>query len=378
MANSSGDPYEDLAPLKPEEVHFLAAVAKRAFQSVLRHPDPIYLKSHEKTGKLVEPLKEIYVASLAFQLPDPHHHSKELSFSERSRPWSPLPYRLVEFQGDGGSPGWEDLPNTVKDFLDEGRKVGASPHFVLLNELSHGFEERERLKSKWVDLAETYSTYILPGTFHCTTEFFGVAPIYCPDRRRFHSALKQNAAIKQEERIRTPDARELLVFETDYGNIVLWICLDMYDPGLVLKFLNITHRFTGKRQDRAKKKREISLVLIPAYSKDSEDNIKNCVKTISRFSKTAMVCTNSFLDPGVENRLESHGFSCGEQMDIVLQKKYQIEGLKETFCMATLYRLDLKTLEEHQAANYQQNGIFSSAFSAIINGGPYVLHDVPD
>jgi hypothetical protein len=369
------DPTDKLVELKSEEVDFLAAVAKRAFQSVLRHPEPIDLTTGEGSRRDV-PREDLFIASLAFQLPDPSAHSRELPRpSAQGRPWSPEHrYSLVEFRGKGESFVREELFQITEDFLQFTTTVGAPPHFVLLNELSHAFEKQDRLKSRWAELAKTHSTYIVPGTFHCNGEFFGVAPIYCPNPERNHYALKQNAAIKQRERIRTPDARELFVFETDYGNIVLWICLDMYDPGLVLKFLNITHRFTGKPEERAKVKREISLVLIPAYSTDSADNIRNCVRTISRFSKTAMVCTNSYLG----SRLESHGFSCGEPLTVVLEKEYPLPGLSGPFCKAILYKINLKDLQQNQASNYEQNGIFSSTFSAIINGGPYVLRDIPD
>jgi hypothetical protein len=369
------DPVGSLVPLRKDEVEFLSAVAKRAFQSVLRHPDPIGVRTNEERRR-DSPAGTLYVASLAFQLPDPVRHSREIPRRASSSvpSWSPSEkYRVVAFQND--RPSWEDLPGIVEDFLQEGKRLGALPHFVLLNELAHAFEQRSRLGAKWAELAAAYKTYIIPGTFHCTSELFGVAPLYCPDPGLEAHALKQNSAVKLKERIRTPDSRELFLFDTDFGNIVVWICLDMYDPGLVLKFLNATHRFTGKTQDRAKIDREISLVLVPAYSTDSEENIRNCVKTISRFSKTAMICTNSYLP---DQRLESHGFSCGEPLPEVLQKTYELPGLPGDFCRATLYGIDMRELEKHQAANYEQNGVFSNTFSTIINGGPYAVRDLPD
>ena len=124
----------------------------------------------------------------------------------------------------------------------------------------------------------------------------GVAPIYAPHRKT-QNVLKQNSARRQGEVIRTPDSRELFIYETDYGNVVVWICLDIYDPGLVLKFLSRTNRFSGSKEERRQKNREISLVLIPAYSHDEAENIRSCVKTLSRFSKTVMICTNAFVDP---------------------------------------------------------------------------------
>lgn len=369
MGNGGVDPLEKMAALKREEVDFLAAVAKRAYQSVLRHGDPIYLKTHNR-----QPHKKLYVASLSFRLPDPHQFGKELK--GKGLRWSPDPYKLVVFQKDGQGLSWEALPHIAEAFIQEAfEAVGSPPHFVLLNELCHAFEERAEMESRWAALAEKHQTYIVPGTFHCIHEYFGVAPIYCPDPEKNHYALKQNAAIKQGERIRTPDSRELVVYETDYGNIVLWICLDIYDPGLVLKFLNTTNRFTGKRTERERHGREISLVLVPAYSRDPENNIENCVKTISRFSKTAMVCANSYEDLKTPSRLESHGFWGGKPLEVVLEKEFHAVG--EPVCKAVLYEIDLEKLRQLQAQNYQDNGIFSSSFSAIINGN-YVIRDVAD
>jgi hypothetical protein len=248
MENRGVDPYEQLAALKREEVDFLSAIAKRAYQSVLRHPEPIFLKTRDQS----QPTKKLHVASLAFRLPDPHLFSKELKAKGKLR-WSPDPYKLVVFPEDGEAPGWDDLPRTVEAFLQEAAAIEAPPHFILLNELSHGFEKRADLELAWSALSQRYETYIVPGTFHCTKEFFGVAPIYCPDPEKNDFVLKQNAAVKQGERIRTPDSRELVVYETDYGNIVLWICLDVYDPGLVLKFLNTTNRFAGKREEKGRR-----------------------------------------------------------------------------------------------------------------------------
>jgi hypothetical protein len=369
MTDGVINPLDTLVALKPEEMDFLSAVAKRAFQSVPRHPEPIYLKTKREMHR-ERPADKLYVASLAFQLPDPHLNSHEMP-GPASR-WPGDPYKAVTFKDD--RPSWNDLPGIVEDVIQEGKDLDASPHFVLLNELSHSFEERDQLASKWTELARIHKTYIVAGTFHCTDEYFGVAPIYCPDPTKNTQAFKLNSALKQGERIRTPDTRELYIFETDFGNIVVWICLDMYDPGLVLKFLNVTHRFTGTMGKRATKKREISLVLVPAYSGDSEENISNCARTISQFSKTAMICTNSYLP----DRLESYGFNGGEPLTPVFEKDYPLAGLEGTFCRAKLYGVDLKELEKHQAANYEQNGIFSSTFSAIINGGPYAVRDLPD
>lgn len=204
MPNSGPEPLSDIASLKKEELDFLAAVAKRAYQSVLHHSREIYLKTPGRRG---QPLKRLYVASLAFSLPNPSAFVKEFRKSSGKK-WSPEPYELLVFK-EGG----ERLLETAEDFLQEAARNGTMPHFLLLNELSHAFEERDDLEIRWAALAKRYGIYIVPGTFHCTSEFFGVAPIYCPDLEKNSYALKQNSAVKQGEKIRTPDNRELVIYD---------------------------------------------------------------------------------------------------------------------------------------------------------------------
>jgi hypothetical protein len=372
----SADPFDDLSALRPEELNFLASVVKRACQSVLGHHSPIDLTTNP-SHRRDPPQETLYVASLAFNLPNPagHSHTIPRRLDQRGAPGLSLErYSIVEFRGEANRL-WSELPRITEDFIGEAQAlpgVRQAPHFVLLNELSHAFEDSARLQSRWAELARHYRTYVVPGTFHCTTEYVSVAPIHCPNPDRSTFALKLNAAAKQNEKIRTPDARQLYIFETDFGNVVLWICLDMYDPGLVLKFLNVTHRFSARGGERAKPNREVSLVLVPAYSADSQENIGACVRSISRFSKTAMVCANAMYP----SRQESYGFGCGEPLGIVLEKSYPLPGSNGIACRATLYGVDLRALRTSQAANYS-TGIWSSAFAAIINGS-YVVHDVPD
>jgi|SRR5947209_12469709 len=353
--------------LKPEELDLLASITRRAYQSVLTHT-PIHLR----TGRDVGPLQTLRVASLAFRLPNPLTFAKEMP-PVGSGVLNPERYKLVVFDDDSEVLTLEDILQTVDRFLEETRKQGCPPHFVLLNELSHAFERPTAVGARWLNLAEKYETYIVPGTYHATDELFGVAPIYAPHRKT-QNVLKQNSARRQGEVIRTPDSRELFIYETDYGNVVVWICLDIYDPGLVLKFLSRTNRFSGSKEERRQKNREISLVLIPAYSHDEAENIRSCVKTLSRFSKTVMICTNAFVDPAGE-RLESYGFCGGDPLKEVLFKEYTSAAGKNV-CKAFLYEVDLEVLRSKQAASYQSDGVFSSPFTTIINGGPGSLRDV--
>lgn len=363
----AGDPFDDMLRLKPDELDLLASITKRAFQSVLSHK-PIRLK----TGRYIGPLPKLRIASLAFRLPDPSDFVQQIP-SPGSGTLSSDAYELVVFDEENDCLPCKEVPRIVEEFLKESDRLGRKPHFVLLNELSHAFERPDELAAIWLSLAQKYETYIVPGTYHSTDEFFGVAPIYGPGKKSAN-VLKQNPARRQGEFIRTPDSRELFTYQTDFGNVIVWICLDVYDPGLVLKFLNITNRFSGDREERKKKKREISLVLIPSFSSDKAENIQYCVQTLSRFSKTAMICTNTFIKDDLE-RLESYGFCSGEALvEIPCEEYRSISG--KLVCKPWLYEVDLKGLRRTQATSYKRDGMFSSPFASIINGGPGGFREV--
>jgi hypothetical protein len=365
-----GDPLEKMLRLNKDEVKLLASITKRAYQSVLSHI-PVDLK----TGRDIGVLKTLWVASLSLRLPDPISYVREVPGPGSGRLGRDS-YKLVVYDLENQELPWRTISHIAEDFLKECRDQSCPPHFVLLNELAHSFERPRDLASYWSTLANRFETYIVPGTYHSKDEFFGVAPIYGPRSGQAANVLKQNAARRMGEHIRTPDSRELYTYQTDYGNVVVWICLDIYDPGLVLKFLNITNRFSGKGEDRARRKREISLVLIPAYSSDSTKNIEACVQDLSRFSKTAMICANSFTDTA-DDRLETFGFCGGTPLRQAFVKEYSFAG-SQIVCKAVLYEIDLGSLRQSQAENYQDNGIFSSPFSTIINGGPYSFEDVAE
>jgi hypothetical protein len=373
MDAPGGDPFDEMLRLKSDELDLLASITKRAYQSVLTHR-PIRLK----TGQAAESPQTLRVASLAFKLPDPSGFIQQMP-SPGAGVLNPTQYELVVYdEGNDALPA-KEIPRIVGEFLEEARQQNCAPHFVLLNELSHAFEGLSEQEDEWFRLAKEYKTYIVPGTYHSTDEFFGVAPIYGP-RRKTANVLKQNPARRQGEIIRTPDSRELFTYVTDYANVVIWICLDVYDPGLVLKFLNLTNRFSGEKEERQQKKREISLVLIPAFSSDRTENIRYCIQTLSRFSKTAMICTNSFIEGKTKTeRLESYGYCAGEPLVETLSREYSsVSGKASCVCRSWLYEVDLHGLRGTQATSYQKDRMFSSPFATIINGGPAVFRDVKE
>ena len=227
------DPLDEKNNFDPDEIRFLASLAARAYRCVIRETNPIDLTT---PGKVFRAPQNLRIAALAFEFPDPAEHVKEQSKSKSSvfaRVGHKYSHVLMRNKGDNRGRAKYILERS-ESFLQACADRDKKPHFVLLNELALCFDNMMDLKERWKELAQRFACYIVPGTFHCTETSFSVAPILTPNGRE-DEVLKHNPARRQEERIRTPDSRSIQVFETDYGNIVVWICLDLYDPGLVFR-----------------------------------------------------------------------------------------------------------------------------------------------
>ena len=349
-----------IARLQNEELHFLASLTRRACQAVIQPQEITKLRTASRRN----PPSAVRVACLSFDVPFPRGSiSKGTSHqpSRISRYLGTPSYDYVEVDEDG----CESIFEQVKEYLET---CSTKPHFVLLNELSLCFSDRDRISDRWKMLAKDHGIYLLPGTFHCSKTYFNVAPIYTPSPDKYHEIAKHNTALRAGENIRTPDAKKFHILPTDFGNLLIWICLDMYDPGLVLKFLNITHRFAtaSKRPNEG-----VHLVLIPSYNSDARDNIKDCARQLSYFSKTAIVCANSFRGEDSDSpRREAFGYVVGQPMRAITQRDTDAYH-------AALFEFDVPELSRLQGASFLEDGINSSPFSSIVRGGRFSIREIP-
>lgn len=409
---SSKDPIGELSSLTSDEHKFLAFLAKRAYQSVISSPggpESLRTFSNKKSdlGDKDKPTAEhealpetIRIAAFAFRLPDlPLDHTHMVRFCPEALQGEWDRHQIVSFDCRDHRIHKHALKMIacVEEFLEQNKKNGRI-HFVLMNELALSFSRptRDVLLAKWKSIAERYETYVIPGSYHCEERLFGVAPVIAPQAYRgIREVLKQNTAAHMHELIRTPDVRMLRSFATNYGNISIWICLDLYDPGLVFKLLSLTHR--GRRTDLEKRRKpgqEINLVLIPSYNGDRTDSIREAISSLSQFCKVAVVAANSFHGSAPDDvRLETFGFLAGTKIvssaaeptaptspiPLVPDSDESKNSVKvePKFCEAAIYSINSKDLQSRQAENFVDSRVFSAAFKAIVKGEP-LIRSIPE
>lgn len=358
---SADEPLREVSKLSREEQHFLWLLTKRTTQAVLWDPPRKSLKSGHQVGD------ERLVATLCLNLPDPQVHLQESPTGEE---FSYLGYQYKQVS----YPAQEEAVGCLRSFLEHCSKQKKLPRFVVLNELALSFEDRAVMCSEIEALARKFGVYIAAGSYHCPDELFNVAPIVSP-RGQWGEVKKQNSATRQKEQIRTPDSRHITTYSTEYGNFVLWICLDIYDPALMLKFVNASYRFSPEEKQKEKPYQEIHMVLVPSFNGDKLKNVVECLRLLSKYSKTVVVCANAFSVGGAE-RLESIAYLVGRKLEPVLTfDPPDSNGLK---CSGHVYGYRHDELLERQAADYLSAGTMSTQFAAILGAADHTLQEVPE
>lgn len=356
MDVSDRDPLEQASSLTALEQKFFWALARRAFQSVIWETTTVDFTPEQE--RKVEDRRR--VAALMVDLPDPRHHSTAAPRGKKLG-YDGYQYRQVKFKTKHGNQVSGNLiMECLKDFLSHCRQEGQSPHFAVLNELAASFDGRGSLLRKARDTAKRFGTYLVVGSYHSPQNFFSVSPVFSPHGDE-GEVLKQNSAVRQGEFVRTPDKRNITVYCTEYGDFVLWVCLDIYDPGLMLKFINMSYRFA-----RNPRLPSVHLVLVPSYNKDEKENIASALSLLSRFGKVAVVCANSF--PG---RLEAFGYLGGEDLPVVLDVQRTIQG--KLSYRGVVYEYSHQELEKLKMRSPAEDQTYSTQFAALIGGSPYSL-----
>ena len=354
------DPIGHASSFRSEEIQFLHLLAKRAFQSV--HMNPVL--TNLNTARRQDRPSHLRVGSLTFHLPNPENHrvspgNVECLGCRKAR------YQQVRFSGSG-----DMIATCLEGFLEFCSDANESPHIIVLNELSISYQSKDIILRKLKTIAQEHQIYIVAGSYHDTQTYYNIAPIIGPDGRS-EEIYKHLSAHVQGERIRTPDAKEINIVSSDYGNFIVWICFDMYDPALILKFLNASNRFTWGDPENGKRRKDLDFVLVPSFNSDSPESIIKNLKLISKFSKVALFCSNSF-----GQRMESFAFLGGHSIDSALSWACDDDPGRGKLCQAELFCLERSRLDEVQAADFLEDGTFSAQFSAVIKGD-YAVRNIP-
>jgi hypothetical protein len=367
------DVIQKLMELRQEEVVFLAGLAKRAFQFTTKDEGTQCLSI---LRPILDRPKKVHVATISVHMP----YLNQEHFKNS-------PHELADYLGTTGYSSLE-MPASEKqscqsvlrladEYLYSCKVRGRHVDFLVINELAMAFQDREENIPGWQGICRKFGTYIVPGTFY--KDHFGVAPFLGPHDDGKFKAVKQSTAIKQGESLRTPDIKRIKVFETEHAKVALLVCLDLYDPALVLKFLGMTNRFSRSRRKASAVDSELDLVLVPSCNGDTAENIQHAVSSLSRFAKTVFVCANAWpLEKEDETVAEKKDETVAEENHGRLESFVYLAGRPvpdiESFRderpghVARLYEIDMVALHEAQAENAQSPGAYSSVFNAIVEG----------
>jgi hypothetical protein len=372
-----GTVYDQIAAMNSAEIEFLASLSARAYQCVVRNVAQVDLRTRggrpsRRTERDATGERTRRIACVAFDLPYPRRHLIQAPSGEGVlRVLGPRGERLSvcydATSNDDVRKIAEAMITETREFL-ESQDPERPIHFVLLNELALSFDEytRERMLAQWRQIAAEFGTYVVAGSYHCGTEGSNISPLIAPSGATME-IRKQYAAQRQGETIRTPDVKEIAYCKTDFGNAAVWICLDLYDPGLVLKLLSITHRLSPEYRGSHNPGQELHLLLVPAFNRESLDDLQETIASISRFTNTAVFVANSFSsDNGNIHRYETRGSICGE-----LREPQRSERLPHG--LAEVYEMTLGEVEFNQAQSFQKAGIYTSQFRAIVTGSTSVV-----
>jgi hypothetical protein len=166
-----------------------------------------------------------------------------------------------------------------------------------MNELGISYEKKERLIARVKGLLTEYdfeNTVAVLGSFHCKDECYNVSPIVTAGGLTY--SVKGNSAVKQGEQIRTSDSTQFQRYRTPYGTILVWICLDMYDPSLVFKLIRWNYRLSPERSievsDYELDFEPVDLLLVPSYNADIPNELEDTVRLISKYARTTVIVCN--------------------------------------------------------------------------------------
>ena len=307
MPNGLGALEINAIPFSEKEVDFWRGLLLRSDQFIVSHSNVPELKSSIKP--MDEP-EELCVVAVSFKLPFPT--AKHIVGPARrgrhckvfNDDYSTVGYSLKSIR--------DNIFDCFERIVDEINSK-YTVHFVLFNELAVSFKDMESIEKNDLEkvllgklAAKMYKNqkikfFLLPGTFHCPRSFQNVAPIISPFDQPVpinqtwgfqNHVVKQNRACKGglEEKIKTSDNRELIIFRTPYGTFTEWICLDMYDPSLVLKLLRRNYRHSSSEGEHSL----IDLLFVPSFNPDSKDRLKEAAEEISEHCRLTMILSNHY------------------------------------------------------------------------------------
>jgi hypothetical protein len=163
------------------------------------------------------------------------------------------------------------------------------------------------LENSLSELCRTYRSYIVAGTYHCTTTCFNLAKLFHPgdktDQANPIQHAKKVSAHQIQEKVLTPYTRYVKYYQTEFGILSILICLDSYDPTMAIGMVRAFYEVDQPTRP--------DVVFIPSYNPSPLTGLE-AAKTLSFFLSCVVVVVNESRCGGTSLNT---AFMCGEPME---------------------------------------------------------------
>ncbi len=297
----------------PEEIRFLQNLFMNSDKYVFFDPAT---RSTYKDESLSEP-ETLRIGAITYKMPNPRRYAETAPVQDRPK-FGEGNYSYVRFAEDNETLSSQRVLDSLKECLANIHTPQRPLHFLLLNELAISYRNSKDLLRKMngvLDSVDKAKLIGILGSYHCNDSYFNISPIVSPftDEKNSYSVAgevaKQTSATKQGENIRTSDKTSFVRYKTPYGIIMVWICLDMYDPNLVLKLIRTNNRLSLARGAEPAANEVVDVLFIPSYNADLEQNVRNMARLISRFARTAVIVGNDNVHYGRNRKRQARNWN---------------------------------------------------------------------
>jgi hypothetical protein len=164
------------------------------------------------------------------------------------------------------------------------------PHYVCFNELAYPTPysddpDVEEFNRRISEIVVAKKLVLLGGSFHDPANHYNLCPIFEPGNPReatLHAKL--TSAVSQDERIRVPSDRRLRIYRSASGVFSVFVCLDAFDPSLVLRVMLSNHPHSEVEK--------IQVIFVPSFNEGRSRGFVEACKDLSYATRAVVVYVN--------------------------------------------------------------------------------------
>lgn len=184
-----------------------------------------------------------------------------------------------------------------REFLSHVKEAAdAGANLICCNELAYptsdDTEENRAFREAVQRLVNKRHVFLIAGSYHDRKRCYNLCPVFSPipARRPQGSSVgpfahaKLTSAVKVFELIRIPSNRDLRYYVTSLGSFNILVCLDAYDPSLVLRLIRMNYAFSGGDK--------IEVVFVPSFSLEKGLSFARACEDLSYATASVVVYVN--------------------------------------------------------------------------------------